>query len=224
LVDLFQGEVTIGAITKVSPNEVSAEDIVVRDTAHRIVLKVTRLTAQADVLDILKRIARGDEKLTIKIDHVRDFAWATRPGDELLCYWTPEVENQPARVTLMSLPGREIVRTSSPKSLASTKPLFSAKNFSCLSRSRFQTATLAPWSAKFIARFAPMTPKPTTPKFACVFDAIVFSPLKSSKRQQRPRQRTKRRGEQELPAPHRWMSLPCARAAKLGSCLFRSPA
>jgi len=71
LVDLFQGEVTIGAITRVNPNEVSAEDIVVRDAAHRIVLKVTRLTAQADVLDILTRIVRGDEKLTIKIDHVR---------------------------------------------------------------------------------------------------------------------------------------------------------
>lgn len=71
LVDLFQGEVTIGAITKVSPDEVAAEDIVVRDNAHRIVLKVTRLTAQADVLDIVKRLVRGDEKLTIKIDHVR---------------------------------------------------------------------------------------------------------------------------------------------------------
>jgi len=71
LVDLFQGEVTIGAITKVSPDEVAAEDIVVRDSAHRIVLKVTRLTAQADVLDILARLVRGDEKLTIKIDHVR---------------------------------------------------------------------------------------------------------------------------------------------------------
>lgn len=71
LADLFQGEVTIGAVTKVSPKEVSAEDIVVRDTAHRIVLKVTRLTAEADVLDILTRVARGDQKLTIKIDHVR---------------------------------------------------------------------------------------------------------------------------------------------------------
>ena len=71
LVSLFQGEVSIGAITKVSPDEVAAEDIVVRDSAHRIVLKVTRLTAQADVLDILSRLLRGDEKLTIKIDHVR---------------------------------------------------------------------------------------------------------------------------------------------------------
>lgn len=71
LVDLFQGEVTIGSITKLSPEELAAEDIVVRDSAHRIVLKVTRLTARADVLDILSRIARGDDKLTIKIDHVR---------------------------------------------------------------------------------------------------------------------------------------------------------
>lgn len=71
LVKLFQGQVSIGSITKVSPLEVVAEDIVVRDKAHRIVLKVTRLTAQADVLDILTRILRGDEKLTIVINHVR---------------------------------------------------------------------------------------------------------------------------------------------------------
>lgn len=71
LVDLFQGEVTIGAVSRVSPDEFVAEDIVVRDNAHRVVLKVTRLTAQADALDILTRLLRGDEKLTIKIDHVR---------------------------------------------------------------------------------------------------------------------------------------------------------
>ncbi len=71
LADLFQGEVSIGAVTRVSPDEVVAEDIVVRDQAHRVVLKVTRLTAQADLLDILTRIVRGDQKLTIVIDHVR---------------------------------------------------------------------------------------------------------------------------------------------------------
>jgi hypothetical protein len=71
LADLFQGELSIGSITKVSPLEVEAEDIVVRDQAKRIVLKVTRLTAQADVLDILQRIVRGDQKLTIVVDHVR---------------------------------------------------------------------------------------------------------------------------------------------------------
>ncbi len=71
LVDLFQGQVSIGRISKVSPDEVVAEDVVVRDQAHRVVLKVTRLTAQADVLEILTRIVRGDQKLTIVIDHVR---------------------------------------------------------------------------------------------------------------------------------------------------------
>ena len=42
-----------------------------RDQAKRIVLKVTRLTAQANVLDILARLLRGDEKLTIVVSHVR---------------------------------------------------------------------------------------------------------------------------------------------------------
>jgi len=71
LADFFQGQLSIGTITKLSPDEVVADDIVVRDRSGRVVLKVTRLTAQADVLDILKRIARGDAKLTIVVDHVR---------------------------------------------------------------------------------------------------------------------------------------------------------
>ncbi|HYP90248.1 MAG TPA: hypothetical protein VEQ59_18885, partial [Polyangiaceae bacterium] len=66
-----QGEVTIGAISKLSPSEAQAEDVVVRDQGGRVVLKVTRLTAQADVLDILTRIVRGDDKLTIVVNHVR---------------------------------------------------------------------------------------------------------------------------------------------------------
>jgi translocation and assembly module TamB len=69
--DLFQGELVIGSITKVSPYEVQAEDIIVRDRAGRVVLQVTRITAQADVRDILTRILRGDEKLTIVVNHVR---------------------------------------------------------------------------------------------------------------------------------------------------------
>lgn len=71
LADLFQGQISIGSITQVTPGRVEAQDIVVRDQAHRIVLKVNRLTAQADLLDILARILRGDEKLTIVINHVR---------------------------------------------------------------------------------------------------------------------------------------------------------
>jgi translocation and assembly module TamB len=70
-VDLFQGEVKIGSLRRVSPEEVVAEDIVVRDPEGRVVLQVSRLTAQADVTDIVTRIVRGDEKLTIVIDRVR---------------------------------------------------------------------------------------------------------------------------------------------------------
>jgi hypothetical protein len=71
LQDLFRGQVSIGSITHVSPRQVEAQDIVVRDEAHRVVLKVTRLTAQADLLDILKRLVTPREKLTIVVNHVR---------------------------------------------------------------------------------------------------------------------------------------------------------
>jgi hypothetical protein len=71
LADFFQGQISIGNLARVTPGTVEAQDIVVRDPAHRIVLKVTRLTAQADLFDIFTRILRGDEKLTIVINHVR---------------------------------------------------------------------------------------------------------------------------------------------------------
>ncbi|KAF9313816.1 Translation initiation factor 3 subunit b [Podila horticola] len=63
-------------------------------------------------------------KKSIKIDGVVDFEWAPhssseketaaktgRAKDDLLAYWTPEVDNQPARVTLLSVPSQNIVRT-----------------------------------------------------------------------------------------------------------------
>jgi hypothetical protein len=71
LANLLQGHLSIGSLSRVRPYEVVAEDIVVRDAARRIVLKVTRLSARADLLDILKRVLRGDAKLTITINHVR---------------------------------------------------------------------------------------------------------------------------------------------------------
>lgn len=71
LADLFQGQLIIGRITKISPFEVQAEDIVVRDPARRVVLKVSRLTAQADLLDILRRLVTPGAELSFVIDHVR---------------------------------------------------------------------------------------------------------------------------------------------------------
>ncbi|OZJ01882.1 hypothetical protein BZG36_05011 [Bifiguratus adelaidae] len=59
------------------------------------------------------------DKKSLKIDGVMDFEWAPRAKDadpkkdfeEKLVYWTPEMGNQPARVTLISFPTREVIRT-----------------------------------------------------------------------------------------------------------------
>ena len=59
------------------------------------------------------------DKTSIKIEGVRDFEWAPataqRDGvktyEQLFCYWTPEIGSNPAKVGLMSIPSKEIVRT-----------------------------------------------------------------------------------------------------------------
>ncbi|WOO80269.1 Eukaryotic translation initiation factor 3 subunit B [Vanrija pseudolonga] len=50
------------------------------------------------------------EKKSVRIDAVRDFEWC--PGkDTSLAYWTAEGPNTPARVGLMAMPSRKILRT-----------------------------------------------------------------------------------------------------------------
>lgn len=59
------------------------------------------------------------DKTSIKIEKVMDFEWAPgtvqREGvkqyEQLLSFWTPEIGNNPAKVGLMSIPSKEIVRT-----------------------------------------------------------------------------------------------------------------
>ena len=59
------------------------------------------------------------EKTSIKIDGVVNFDWAPasvkRDGvktyEQLFCYWTPEIGSNPAKVGLMSIPSKEVVRT-----------------------------------------------------------------------------------------------------------------
>ncbi|KAI9859644.1 MAG: Translation initiation factor 3 subunit b [Trichoglossum hirsutum] len=66
----------------------------------------------------LPRMALLD-KTSIKIDGVVDFEWSPstpqRDGmktyEQLFCYWTPEKASNPAKVGLMSIPSKEIVRT-----------------------------------------------------------------------------------------------------------------
>lgn len=64
------------------------------------------------------------DKKSIKIEGVQDFEW--RPSaekDNMLVYWQPEVANLPAKVNLMAIPSREIIRS---------KNLFSVTDVSCI--------------------------------------------------------------------------------------------
>ncbi|EEH16485.2 eukaryotic translation initiation factor 3 subunit B [Paracoccidioides brasiliensis Pb03] len=59
------------------------------------------------------------DKASIKIEKVKDFEWAPatpqREGikeyEQLLSFWTPEMDSNPAKVGLMSIPSKQIVRT-----------------------------------------------------------------------------------------------------------------
>ncbi|EGX50728.1 hypothetical protein AOL_s00054g814 [Orbilia oligospora ATCC 24927] len=61
------------------------------------------------------------DKKSIKLEGVVDFEWSPyaptedeakkASGEQLLCYWTPEINNQTARVSLMAIPSKEIIRT-----------------------------------------------------------------------------------------------------------------
>lgn len=48
------------------------------------------------------------DKKSIKVPHVRNFAWS--PTDNILAYWTPEVNDSPARVCLIELPSKREIR------------------------------------------------------------------------------------------------------------------
>ncbi|KAL9060312.1 MAG: hypothetical protein Q9162_000716 [Coniocarpon cinnabarinum] len=59
------------------------------------------------------------DKVSIKIDGIVDFEWApstpqrdnVKSYEQLFCFWTPEIGSNPAKVGLMSVPSKEIVRT-----------------------------------------------------------------------------------------------------------------
>ncbi|KAF1980889.1 translation initiation factor eIF-3b [Aulographum hederae CBS 113979] len=59
------------------------------------------------------------DKTSIKIEGVQDFEWSPattrRDGqkdyEQIFCYWTPELGSNPAKVGLMSIPSKDIIRT-----------------------------------------------------------------------------------------------------------------
>lgn len=69
------------------------------------------------------------DKKSIKIEGVMDFEWApslpSRDGirhyEQIFCYWTPELGSIPAKVGLMTLPTKEIVRTRNLFNVADAK-------------------------------------------------------------------------------------------------------
>lgn len=59
------------------------------------------------------------DRASVKLEGIMDFEWAPsmprREGvksyEQLLCFWTPEIKSNPAKVGLMSVPSKQIVRT-----------------------------------------------------------------------------------------------------------------
>jgi len=59
------------------------------------------------------------DKTAVKIEGVMDFEWAPstpqrdsiKTYEQLFCFWTPEIGSNPAKVGLMSVPSKEIVRS-----------------------------------------------------------------------------------------------------------------
>lgn len=60
-------------------------------------------------------------KKSIKIEKLKGSSWS--PKDHVISYWTPEEGNVPARVTLIKVPTRDILRT---------KNLFGVLNVVCI--------------------------------------------------------------------------------------------
>lgn len=69
------------------------------------------------------------DKTSIKIEGIMDFEWCpanpqrdnVKTYEQLFCYWTPELGSNPAKVGLMSVPSKEVVRTRNLFNVADAK-------------------------------------------------------------------------------------------------------
>lgn len=80
-------------------------------------------------------------KKSAKIEGIVDFEWSPAPASDkklgaegnLISYWTPEVNNQPSRVSVMSVPSKEVVRTKNLYNVTDAKMYWqSAGDFLCI--------------------------------------------------------------------------------------------
>lgn len=98
-------------------------------------------------------------KKSIKVEGVVDFEWSPQsdkdrdeaesgkgkkpPKENVLAYWTPEVANQPARVTLLNFPSRAVLRQ---------KNLFSVTDVKYLIRCSHHKLTIDSFSVNFTGK------------------------------------------------------------------------
>jgi translation initiation factor 3 subunit B len=85
-------------------------------------------------------------KKSLKIEGVVDFEWcphgekdrddvakaSKKTMENMLAYWTPEVSNQPARVTLLNFPGRAVLRQKNLFNVSEVGRVISRRNDGCL--------------------------------------------------------------------------------------------
>lgn len=71
LANVFNGQVSIGTIARLSPGELEAEGVSVRDQNQRVVLRLDGIRLQANLLDVLMSLLRSDGTVAIAIGHVR---------------------------------------------------------------------------------------------------------------------------------------------------------
>lgn len=69
------------------------------------------------------------DKASVKVEGIMDFEWCpanpqrdnVKTYEQLFCYWTPEMGSNPAKVGLMSVPSKEVVRTRNLFNVADAK-------------------------------------------------------------------------------------------------------
>lgn len=73
------------------------------------VARMSKDKAGGDVITIYETPSMNLlDKKSLRADGIRDFAWS--PKDNIIAYWAPEIENSPARVTLVEVPSRHEIR------------------------------------------------------------------------------------------------------------------
>lgn len=79
------------------------------------------------------------EKKSMKIQGIKSFSWS--PSEDILAYWVAEEQNVPARVTLIEIPSKRLLRTKNIFSVADCKMYWQNNgDFLCVKVDRYTKA------------------------------------------------------------------------------------